>query len=157
MRRSARTAPSTRPPSRRPAPERNNWLRPAPPPVPAPPPRPAAASPAGVLPDSFTPDPRLVGRLPAELASQEDRFCAALQSATADSPVTPKDLMTASGRAKSWVHDRLGALAELGQVTQVSRGQYAALPGSSIRAGLAEIKARNDRLNAEAREMVNAA
>ena len=128
-------------------------------------PAPAAstAAPAGgdergaVLPDSFTPDPRLVSQLPAELASQEDRFCAALQSATPDSPITPKELMTASGRAKSWVHDRLGALAETGQITQVSRGQYAALPGSDIPAGLAGIKARTDRLNAEARQMVNAA
>jgi hypothetical protein len=117
----------------------------------------AASTAAGSLPGSFTPDPRLVGQLPAELASQEDRFCAALQAATAGSPITPKDLMTASGRAKSWVHDRLGALAETGQVTQVSRGQYAALPGSDIRAGLGEIKARTDRLNREAREMVNAA
>jgi hypothetical protein len=124
----------------------------------SPSPEPAAASPAAAqLPGDFTPDPRLVGQLPAELASQEDRFCAALSAATADSPITPKDLMTASDRGKSFVHDRLGALAEIGQITQVSRGQYAALPGSDIRAGLAEIKDRNDRLNREAREMVNAA
>jgi hypothetical protein len=65
--------------------------------------------------------------------------------------------MAASGRGKSFVHDRLAALAELGQITQVSRALYAALPGSDIRAGLAEIKTRNDRLNAEARQMINAA
>ena len=128
-------------------------------------PSPAASAPAAVigdmaaarLPADFAPDPRLVGQLPAVLASQEDRFCAALQAATMDSPVTPKDLMAASGRAKSWVHDRLGALAELGQITQVSRGRYAALPGSDIQAGLAGIKAGTDRLNAEARHLISSA
>jgi hypothetical protein len=130
---------------------------PGPSPVPAAAPLPAAVAEPAALPDDFEPDPRLVGQLPAELASQEDRFCAALQAATADSPVTPRDLMTASGRAKSWVHDRLGALVDIGQVTQVSRGRYASLPGSDIRAGLGEIRDRNDRLNREAREMVNAA
>ena len=127
-------------------------------------PSPAPASPEaadggtpGLSAAGFSPDPHLVGRLPAELASQEARFCAALQAATMGSPVTPKDLMTASGRAKTWVHDQLAALLETGQVTQVSRGMYAAVPGADIKAGLAEIRARNDRLNREARQMVNAA
>jgi len=118
---------------------------------------PGADSAASRLPAGFSPDPRLLDRLPAALASQEDRFCAALQAATAGSPVTPRDLMAESGRAKSWIHDRLAALLETGQITQVSRGRYAALPGSDIRAGLDEIRDRNDRLNREARDMINAA
>ena len=112
-------------------------------------------SPAARLPADFRPDPRLVGQLGAAIASQEARFCSVLQAATADSPVTPKDLTRESGMSRSWVHDRLAALLEIGQITQVSRGMYASLPGSDIKAGLGEIKARNDRLNAEARQIVS--
>lgn len=109
------------------------------------------------VPDDFRPDPALVARLPQVIASQEDRFAETLQGATADSPATPKSLMQASGRSSSWVHDRISALAEIGHVTQVSRGQYVPVPGMDVRRGLAEIKARNERLAREARQMVNAA
>ena len=109
------------------------------------------------IPGDFRPDPALVARLPQVIASQEDRFAETLQGATADSPATPKSLMQASGRSSSWVHDRIAALAEIGHVTQVSRGQYVPVPGTDVRRGLAEIKARNDRLAREARQMVNAA
>lgn len=109
------------------------------------------------IPDGFRPDPELVRRLPRVIASQEAWFAEALQGAAADSPATPRSLMAESGRGSSWVHDQLGALLETGYVTQVSRGQYAAVPGMSIRQGMAEIKARNARLGREAREMVDAA
>ena len=107
------------------------------------------------VPDDFRPDPELVKRLPAMLASQEDRFADALESADTASPVTPKDLMSQSGFSSSWVHGRLAALAEIGQVTQVTRGRYVALPGADIRQGLQRIKDRNARLNAEAREKIS--
>ena len=109
------------------------------------------------IPGDFRPDPALVARLPQVIASQEDRFAETLQGATADSPATPKSLMQASGRSSSWVHDRIAALAEIGHVTQVSRGQYVPVPGTDVRRGLAEIKTRNDRLAREARQMVSAA
>ena len=112
--------------------------------------------PSGV-PADFRPDPDLVKRLPQVIASQQDRFCDELETATADSPVRPKELIAASGMSESWVHDRLGALQEIGQVTLVSRGRYAAVPGADIRAGLAEIKTRNDRLAREAKQMIDAA
>jgi hypothetical protein len=109
------------------------------------------------VPDDFRPDPELVRRLPQVIAGQEERFAEALQGATADSPATPRGLMAESGRGSSWVHDQIGALVEIGHVTQVSRGQYVPVPGMSIRQGLAEIKTRNARLAREAREKVNAA
>jgi len=108
------------------------------------------------VPDDFRPDPKLVKRLPQVIASQTDLFCDTLEAATQSSPVTPADLIAACGMSRSWVFDRLGALAEIGVVTQVSRGRYAMVPGSDIRIGLAEIKARNDRLAREAAELVNA-
>jgi hypothetical protein len=110
---------------------------------------------AGV-PDDFRPDPALVKQLPQVMASQEDRFCDEVGAATQDSPVTPKDLTAVSGMGRSWVFDRLGALAEIGMVTQVSRGRYAVVPGSDIRAGMREIKSRNDRLAREAAELAGA-
>ena len=109
------------------------------------------------IPADFKPDPRLVARLGAAIAAEESRFADALEAATSDSPATPKDLMHQSGRGHSWVHDQLGALTEIGMVTQVSRGRYVTLPGSDIRQGLQQIKDRNARLNAEAREKINAA
>jgi hypothetical protein len=109
------------------------------------------------VPDDFRPDPELVRRLPQVIAGQEERFAEALQGAAADSPATPRDLSRESGRSRSWVHDQVGALLEIGYVTQVSYGQYAPVPGMSIRQGLAEIKARNARLAREARQKVNAA
>jgi LAGLIDADG-like domain len=109
------------------------------------------------LPDDFRPDPALVKRLGKVMATQEDRFCDTLEDATADSPVSPADLIKASGMGRSWVFGRLAALAEIGMVTQVSRGRYTAVPGSDIRRGLREIKARSERLAREAREIVNAA
>jgi hypothetical protein len=139
---------------------------PQPPAGPPPPPSPEAADAARTadriapdavgVPDDFRPDPELVKTLPQVIASQEDRFCETLEAATQDSPVTPRDLITACGMSRSWVFDRLGALAEIGMVTQVSRGRYATVPGSDIRAGLAEIKDRNDRLAREARDLLNA-
>lgn len=130
-----------------------------------PPPSPGAAeaaataarlTPGIVAPDDFRPDPALVKQLGKVLATQEDRFCDALEAATAGSPATPKGLESASGMGRSWVFDRLGALAEIGMVTQVSRGRYAVVPGSDVRAGLREIKDRNDRLAREARDLINA-
>lgn len=115
-----------------------------------------AAGPATQVPDDFRPDPRLVKLLPRVIATQTDRFCDALEAATQASPVTPADLKDASGMGRSWVFDRLTALQEIGCVTLVSRGRYAAVPGSDIRAGLAEIKARNDRLAREAADLINA-
>ena len=109
------------------------------------------------VPAGFRPDPELVRQLPRVIASQEERFAEALQGAGADSPATPKTLMAGSGRGSSWVHDQLAALLEIGYVTQVSRGQYAPVPGMAIRRGMAEIKARNARLARQARETVNAA
>ena len=109
------------------------------------------------IPDDFRPDPRLVARLGAAIADEESRFADALEAATSDSPATPKDLMHDSGRGHSWVHDQLGALAEIGMVTQVSRGRYVTVPGSDIRRGMQQIKDRNARLNAEAREKIDAA
>jgi len=109
------------------------------------------------VPDDFTPDPELVRRLPFVIASQEDRFAELLQGATADSPATPKGLAEASGRGRTWCHDQIGALTEIGHVTQVSRGQYVPVPGMDIRRGLAEVKARNARLAREARDKINAA
>ena len=117
----------------------------------------AGAGSAALLPDSFRPDPRLVGQLGATIAAQEARFAELLQAAAMDSPVTPKDLVRESGMSRSWVHDRLSALAETGVTAQVSRGLYYALPGADVTAGLREIKARNDRLNAEARQMISSA
>ena len=108
------------------------------------------------VPDDFRPDPELVRRLPQVIASQEERFCEALEAATSDSPATPRDLMAASGMGRSWVFDRLGALAEVGTVTQVSRSRYVLVPGSDIRRSLAEIKERNKRLNQEARDLIDA-
>lgn len=109
------------------------------------------------VPADFRPDPELVRRLPQMIASEEDRFAEALQGAMADSPATPRDLAATSGRGRTWCHDQLNALVEIGCVTQVSRGQYTPVPGMGIRQGMAEVKARNARLAREAREKINAA
>lgn len=141
---------------------------PAPDPVPSPAPGTGDAASAAArlaeddaltagLPDGFRPDPRLVAALPAVIATQQETFADVLQSATAASPVTPKDLASQSGRGRTWVHDRLSALVEGGFVTQVGRGQYVVLPGRNIRDGLAEIEARNEQLAREARQLVDSA
>jgi hypothetical protein len=109
------------------------------------------------VPEDFRPDPAMVARLPAAMASQEDRFADALEASATDSPVTPKELKEISGFGNSWIHDRIAALTEIGQVTQVSRGRYAALPGADIRAGLQAIKERQAALGREAQQKVNAA
>jgi hypothetical protein len=141
-----------------------NAARAATPPVPSPEPGTGDAASAAArlaedsaaqVPDDFRPDPRLVARLPQVIASQEDRFADALQAADSDSPATPKDLIAASGFSPSWVHGRLGALMEVGQVTQVTRGRYVTVPGGDVRRGLAEIRDRNARLNAEARQKIS--
>ena len=119
-----------------------------------------AAEDAGLMarvPADFRPDPAMVARLPQVIASQENLFAEALQGATADSPATPRDLAATSGRGRTWCHDQIGALVEIGHVTQVSRGQYVPVPGMDIRQGMAEIKARNARLAREARDKINAA
>jgi hypothetical protein len=141
-----------------------NAARAATPPVPSPEPGTGDAASAAArlaedsaaqVPDDFRPDPRLVARLPQVIASQEDRFADALQAADSGSPATPKDLIAASGFSPSWVHGRLGALMEVGQVTQVTRGRYVTVPGGDVRRGLAEIRDRNARLNAEARQKIS--
>ena len=109
------------------------------------------------VPADFRPDPALVRLLPQMIASEEDRFAEALQGATADSPATPRDLAATSGRGRTWCHDQLNALVEIGFVTQVSRGQYTPVPGMQVRQGMAEVKARNAKLAREAREKINAA
>jgi hypothetical protein len=127
------------------------------PPAAAPPPapEPAAADPLPE-PDGFRPDPALVRALPRVMAAQREKFAALLEAAAPAAPATPKDLAAASGMGRTWVHAQLGGLAELGLVTQVSRGRYASVPGADIAAGLAEIRARADRLAADARQIVNA-
>lgn len=109
------------------------------------------------VPADFRPDPALVARLPQAIASEEDRFAEALQGAASDFPATPRDLAATSGRGRTWCHDQLNALVEIGFVTQVSRGQYTPVPGMDIRRGMAEVKARNTKLAREAREKINAA
>lgn len=108
------------------------------------------------LPDDFKPDPALVKQLGKVMAGQKNRFCEILEDATHDSPVTAQELIDGSGMGRSWVFGRLSDLAEIGIVTQVSRGRHALVPGCDVRRGLAEIAARNDRLAREAREMVDA-
>jgi hypothetical protein len=110
-----------------------------------------------LVPDDFRPDPSLVARLPSIIASQEELFADALQGATAASPATPRDLGRTSGRGRTWCHGQLASLLETGFVTQVSRGQYAPVPGASIRAGMQQIRDRSARLAGEARQKVNAA
>ena len=109
------------------------------------------------IPDDFRPDPRLVARLPQVIATQEDLFAEALEGADATSPATPKDLGVTSGRGRTWCHGQLGALMEIGYVTQVTRGQYVPVPGMDIRQGMQLIKDRNARLNREAVQKINAA
>jgi len=109
------------------------------------------------IPADFKPDPRIVARLPQVIASQEDRFAELLEAADASSPATPKDLATASGRGRTWCHDQIGALVEVGYVTQVSRGQYVPVPGMDVRRGMQLIKDRNAKLNREAVQKINAA
>ena len=118
-----------------------------------------AAEDAGLMarvPADFRPDPAMVARLPQVIASQENLFAEALQGATADSPATPRDLAAASGRARTWCHGQLGALMEVGYVTQVSRGQYVPVPGMDIREGMRLVRDRNARLNREAARKVSA-
>lgn len=109
------------------------------------------------IPDDFRPDPRLVARLPQVIASQEDLFAEALEGADASSPATPKDLGEISGRGRTWCHGQLGALVEIGHVTQITRGLYVPVPGMDIRQGMRLIKERNAKLNQEARKKINAA
>lgn len=108
------------------------------------------------IPDDFRPDPRIVARLPRIIASQEDRFAEALEAADASSPATPRNLGEISGRGRTWCHGQLGALLEVGYVTQVSRGQYVPAPGMDVRQGMQLVRDRNARLGAEARQKVNA-
>lgn len=85
------------------------------------------------------------GRRPAGYAGRVDRFAAALQAATPDSPVTASGLVEASGFSRNWVLGRLAELRDAGLVTAVSGGRYvryAAMSGADIRAGLAEISDR---------------
>lgn len=110
-----------------------------------------------MVPGDFRPDPALVAALPSIIASEEEKFAAALQGATADSPATPRDLARTSGRGRTWCHGQLAALLETGCVTQVSRGQYAPVPGADIRDGMRRVRDRAARLAGEARQKVNAA
>jgi len=109
------------------------------------------------LPADFRPSPEMVARLPQIIASQEDRFAEILEAADSSSPATPKDLAAASGRGRTWCHDQIGALVEIGHVTQVGRGQYVPVPGMDIRRGMRLIKDRNDKLNREAVQKINTA
>jgi hypothetical protein len=122
--------------------------------TPAPPP-PAGDAPL-LLPAGFRPDPAAVRALPRVMAAQRAAFCHHLETATAAAPVTPRDLAARSGMSRSWVFARMAGLAELGLVTQASRGLYYAVPGADIAAGLAEITGRADRTAAEARQIINA-
>ena len=55
---------------------------------------------------------------------------AALSMASAEG-ATVAELMTATGMSRPWVYQRLRALAERGQVVQVSRGRWRAAGGDS--------------------------
>ena len=64
--------------------------------------------------------------------------------------------MAESGRAKTWVHGRLGKLIELGAATQIRRGLYRPMPDADLRRAMATIDAEAARLFGEARESVHA-
>lgn len=84
-----------------------------------------------------------------------ERFIIALESAP-DQGISPAQLMAESGRAKTWVHGRLGKLIELGAATQIRRGLYRPMPDADLRRAMATIDAEAARLFGEARESVHA-
>jgi hypothetical protein len=90
------------------------------------------------------------------IARQKDAFAVALESAPPGG-ISPAQLAEESGRGRTWVHGQLGALVDLGAVTQLGRGRYAPADGQDIRQAMAAIKENGDRLHREARQMVNAA
>lgn len=83
----------------------------------------------------------------------QDRFVAELLSG----PRSPKDLIEASGMSPSWVRHILPKLVEYGAVRQpVPRGPYEPVPGMDLHEALAEIKRDRRRMEAKAREKVEA-
>jgi len=109
------------------------------------------------IPDDFRPDPRDVALLPRLIATQEERFADALEAADATSPATPRSLAAESGRGRTWCHGQIGALVEIGYVTQVTRGQYIPVPGMDVREGMRLVRERNARLGDEARRKISTA
>jgi hypothetical protein len=95
------------------------------------------------------------GDLGRIVRTEIERFIIALESAP-DQGISPAQLMAESGRAKTWVHGRLGKLIELGAATQIRRGLYRPMPDVDLRHAMATIDAEAARLFGEARESVNA-
>lgn len=83
----------------------------------------------------------------------QDRFVAALTSG----PHSPTDLIRISGMSKAWVAAYLAKLVEYGAVTQPApRQPYQAVPGVDVRQAMDAIREERRRLEAKARELVDA-
>ena len=110
-----------------------------------------AACYSGVIEPAIQPRSDL-GRI---VRTEIERFIIALESAP-DQGISPAQLMAESGRAKTWVHGRLGKLIELGAAAQIRRGLYRPMPDADLRRAMATIDAEAARLFGEARESVHA-
>jgi hypothetical protein len=72
---------------------------------------------------------------------QEDRFIAALEAATKEDPATAPRLAALSGYSKFWCRDLCRALEAAGFLGKVADGQWVAVPGRDLRAGMREARA----------------
>jgi len=105
----------------------------------------------GEVPEGWTPPP---ADLRPVLERQRDMFATALAGAAGG--ISPAQLKAESGMSTSWIHPMLAALIEHGAVTQLSRGRYAPLPGTSVTEAMEAITRERDALFRDARK-VNAA
>lgn len=94
--------------------------------------------------------------LASETDRQRRRFADTLQEATADDPVSPRQLMAASGLSESWVHLYLPKLIEAAAVEKPVRGRYAGIAGSDVWQALEAIRRDGERLATAARDLVGA-
>jgi len=79
------------------------------------------------------------------------RAWALLLSQAPPGGIAPAALTTGSGLSRSWTHQQLAALIDLGVITKPADGRYLPVPGQDVWAGLERIKEARDRL---ARELV---
>ena len=112
---------------------------------------------AGRIEDDVSAIPDLAAPPPVDPAAldgavmRKKRIWALLLSQAPPSGIAPVALITGSGLSRSWTHQQLAALVDLGVITKPADGRYLPVSGQDVWAGLERIKEARDHL---ARDLV---